>query len=436
MKKLLLISIFAICGNLLFSQVTIGDIAEPDASALLDLKNQPDKTSTRGLLLPRVVVSDTVAFTLIGESKTAGMLIYNTAAKTADNSGPGIYYWAGTSWRYVNNGTSSGSTDNNWLLGGNTNGSEKTIGTNDTYDLPIVTDNTEKMRVTFGGKVGIGTTTPASTLTVNGSFAAAVGSMKTGNVTIADNDFYVSWNGTSNATATLPQSQSIPNNFKGRIYCIKNTSTMYTLTVVPYGAERIDEQGAGAGIASLAIKPGEAVNLINNGNTSGITWEVISYLNAVPMTEIPGAISAVYNSMGTTEVIVPVNTIQDLAGVSQTFTLDKPSIILITYSALPLPQDIAKPVQGSIDLVVDGTKNISSYYSATDSPTDLIRLGNYSTSQAVVNLNAGSHTIKLQAKSWYNATVFNRNPVGVYSGADSGDLNSMKARMTIIVFNK
>lgn len=46
-----------------------------------------------------------------------------------------------------------------WMLNGNTVGSEKWLGTADNFDLPFRTNNTEYMRITNGGFVGIGTAT-------------------------------------------------------------------------------------------------------------------------------------------------------------------------------------------------------------------------------------------------------------------------------------
>ncbi|GGB14702.1 hypothetical protein [Puia dinghuensis] len=68
-------------------------------------------------------------------------------------------------------GSSSG-----WVLGGNTVGAVKTIGTIDNYDLPIITNNTERMRITATGGVCINTTNAQGyALAVNGSaiFTAA-----------------------------------------------------------------------------------------------------------------------------------------------------------------------------------------------------------------------------------------------------------------------
>jgi hypothetical protein len=86
--------------------------------------------------------------------------------------------------------------------------------------------------------------------------------------------------------------------------------------------------------------------------------------------------------------------------------------------------------------MVDNVKTISSYYSATDAPTVLGRLGNYSTAQKIVSLAAGLHTVGLNLKSWFNTTMTNVNPVTAgYGGVTASDTQSMVARITIIIFN-
>ncbi|HXB45477.1 MAG TPA: hypothetical protein VNV85_15535, partial [Puia sp.] len=61
-----------------------------------------------------------------------------------------------------------------WEFGGNTVPSVQTIGTNSNFDLPFITNNTEKMRLSASGNLGIETNSPNSTLDVSGSTGFAI----------------------------------------------------------------------------------------------------------------------------------------------------------------------------------------------------------------------------------------------------------------------
>ena len=59
-----------------------------------------------------------------------------------------------------------------WAFNGSTVGVLKSIGTTDNFDLPLITNNTEQMRITAAGNVGIGTAVPQGKLAVNGTIFA------------------------------------------------------------------------------------------------------------------------------------------------------------------------------------------------------------------------------------------------------------------------
>ncbi len=125
--------------------------ATPDASAMLDVAS-----TSKGVLLPRVALTaSNVAAPIV--APLTSLLVYNTAtAGIAPNDvKPGYYYWDGTKWVSVGSGTA-------WLLTGNAGTTPATnfVGTTDAQDFVARTNNTERMRVTTGGNVGIGTPTP------------------------------------------------------------------------------------------------------------------------------------------------------------------------------------------------------------------------------------------------------------------------------------
>jgi hypothetical protein len=80
-----------------------------------------------------------------------------------------------------------------------------------------------------GGNVGVNTSTPNSTLEVNGSFAMPVRVAGNGNqtYTMTANDYTYIKNGTGNTTVTLPDAS----NCEGRIYVVKRANVNGSLTI-------------------------------------------------------------------------------------------------------------------------------------------------------------------------------------------------------------
>ncbi|MFV0390880.1 MAG: hypothetical protein ACK5KP_03195 [Paludibacteraceae bacterium] len=140
-----------ILSDTLQAQVTLGSNTAPNGNAILDLKNTADENaSTKGLLLPRVMLTSTTAYAPL-TAHVAAMVVYNTA--TAGDVTPGYYYNDGTKWmRIADTGIEP------WY----------NVLTNKS-----ATSNTQDIYQT--GKVGIGTTTPNKKLEVNSGTTGETG---------------------------------------------------------------------------------------------------------------------------------------------------------------------------------------------------------------------------------------------------------------------
>lgn len=136
-----------------FAQVKIGAAGAPDPSASLEVTS--GAAHNKGLLLPRLTDGERNAMT----NPASGLLIFNTSANSVQ----------------VNIGTSllplwvtASATATAWNITGNTNINPATnfLGTTDDQPLVVRTNNTEKVRVTGTGSVGIGTNNPAVKLQI------------------------------------------------------------------------------------------------------------------------------------------------------------------------------------------------------------------------------------------------------------------------------
>ena len=149
-------------------QLSLGNTpAMVNKSAVLELN-----ATKQGLLLPRL--SDTVAINAL--TPPDGMVIYFTVTKQFLLRANG--YWMPLA--------AAGSLSNYWSTTGNSNGAIKKLGNLDNYDLPFVTNNAERMRLTTSGYLGIGTASPSSLLHVSGTNPLTLNGVQTGGTTTSD----------------------------------------------------------------------------------------------------------------------------------------------------------------------------------------------------------------------------------------------------------
>ncbi|MGN6417331.1 MAG: hypothetical protein ACTHMC_07560 [Pseudobacter sp.] len=133
--------LFVCCCALIGQQLKLG--ANPTTlikSALLELSS-----TNQGLLFPRL--SDTVVINT--SSPPDGMVIYFIPTRQ-------LMLRTNGSWQALTAGTLTAS--NAWLLTGNTVGALRILGTLDNFDLPVYTNNAERMRISTAGNVAIGAT--------------------------------------------------------------------------------------------------------------------------------------------------------------------------------------------------------------------------------------------------------------------------------------
>jgi len=181
----IIIIVFSTSG--LQAQVTIGSNIPPEKAALLDIKSmeaavEGEATTDKnggGLLLPRVELSiinelapfidkddyDDTEYEKIKKRHT-GLVVYNLA--TTSDFVPGTHIWDGSKWKRIERAEDT--DKNNWSLYGNTgtNPSTHFVGTGDAKDLVIKTNDTEIIRITSGGRVGIKTNSPSTDFEVGG----------------------------------------------------------------------------------------------------------------------------------------------------------------------------------------------------------------------------------------------------------------------------
>ncbi len=153
MKNLRLFFVLFIIGVHAFSFAQIGiQTNNPDASSALDIVS-----TNKGLLVPRVTLTADLSSASPVTSPATGLIVFNSGA----NQPQGFYYWGGAAWIKLESGTG---TITSWELTGNagTVAGANFLGTTDDEDIAFKTNNSERMRISKDGQVGIidGSTLP------------------------------------------------------------------------------------------------------------------------------------------------------------------------------------------------------------------------------------------------------------------------------------
>jgi hypothetical protein len=230
----------------------------PHPTALLELYS-----TSKGLLIPRMTQAERDAIS----SPATGLLIYQT-----DNT-PGFYYWNGTAWIPLL--SSSSGSGLFWSLTGNSITGTEFLGTTNAQPLVIRTNNTERMRITATGNVGIGTAAPTERLQVSD-----------GNVAITNTDntarqlrLYEPSGAGTNFTAFQAQAQG-----SDIIYTLPASLT--PTSAVGAGILQTDASGNLSWLSPTALVTGSAWALTGNAITAawdGTTGNFLGTTNAQPL---------------------------------------------------------------------------------------------------------------------------------------------------------
>lgn len=246
------------------AQVTIGSGVEPNANALLDLKEQTDGTSQKGFLLPRVTLTASDdASPMSGHIK--GMVVYNTA--TANDVVPGFYYNDGTQW--VKLGASVSTTYvEPWMISGTTN--PATSNTDNIYQI---------------GHVGIGTKNPQAVFHIDG----AKDNAETPTAAQLANDFIVTPSGSVGIGTVTPDASAILDitaTNKGLLGPRVALNSITDETTIPSPADGLLVYNTGAGaldFVGYVFWNGSEWRALNNGSLAPGTIGAIT-CNGVTLT--------------------------------------------------------------------------------------------------------------------------------------------------------
>lgn len=292
------------------AQVGVGTTTPSSTLDVTALNATGTSTNVDGLLIPRVnrqrarlmsgiPTSTLIYVNAINSTKTGQAINIDTI---------GFYYFDGSVWQKLI------MANNDWSLTGNTGTTAGTnfLGTTDSQDLVLKTNNTEKVRVKTDGKVGIGEVNPSdATLEVKGkaiignTFTGGNAVAQTGGLTvegrtiIGEDDFYYSIDKTVvyGNTNWIPTAVTNGDNGNGLTYAINGYTSdgvcVYgedndggtaiegsvdgPSTNRPIGVRGFDTGGNGTGVRGISQNPGNTAGFIGvHGVEANLTgWAVL-----------------------------------------------------------------------------------------------------------------------------------------------------------------
>jgi hypothetical protein len=129
--------------TLVFTGTSAATLTLPDATTITGrvywIKNASSNASTLTIATTSSQTIDGAASWSISQTNKVVSLVSN-----------------GSNWYTVGESVPGNTTGSAWVQGGNNVSSEQKIGTISNYAFPFITNNTEKMRITTDGSVGIG----------------------------------------------------------------------------------------------------------------------------------------------------------------------------------------------------------------------------------------------------------------------------------------
>ncbi|PSL43018.1 hypothetical protein CLV51_10912 [Chitinophaga niastensis] len=198
------------------SGITNGYLSSTDWTTFNNKLSTVDTTNIANFSVKvRSLFSGTAPITysngVIGISKSSGIAngylssadwtTFNNKLSTVDTTNIANFYvkvrsllnaGSGIAYNSVTGTISFSGSVGGWLLGGNGVIAVQSMGTTTNFDLPFITNNTERMRISNTGNVGIANASPQAKLDVGGNFklgasGTVVSSMIKSNFSLSDN---------------------------------------------------------------------------------------------------------------------------------------------------------------------------------------------------------------------------------------------------------